>query len=85
MKFGKEWFGEMRPKFDALLKAYLANGAWVRLRCPIVPGANDTPDHLDAIKRWQADSRIERVECLDYHTIGNAKYADLGRDAPTFG
>ncbi len=26
MKFGKEWFGEMRPKFDALLKAYFADG-----------------------------------------------------------
>jgi len=27
MKFGKEWFTpEMRPKFDALLKAYFANG-----------------------------------------------------------
>jgi len=26
MKFTKEWFGQMRPKFDALLKAYFANG-----------------------------------------------------------
>lgn len=26
MKFGKEWFGEMRPKFNALLRAYFAQG-----------------------------------------------------------
>lgn len=26
MKFGKEWFGQMRPKIDALLRTYFANG-----------------------------------------------------------
>jgi pyruvate-formate lyase len=26
MKFTREWFGPMRPKFDALLRAYFANG-----------------------------------------------------------
>ena len=26
MKFGKEWFGEMRPKFDALLRTYFKHG-----------------------------------------------------------
>lgn len=26
MKFSRGWFGEMRPKFDALLRAYFANG-----------------------------------------------------------
>jgi pyruvate-formate lyase len=26
MKFSKEWFGRMRPKFDALLKTYFARG-----------------------------------------------------------
>jgi pyruvate-formate lyase len=26
MKFSKEWFGAMRPKFDALLRAYFARG-----------------------------------------------------------
>lgn len=26
MKFGKEWFGSLRPKFDALLRTYFARG-----------------------------------------------------------
>ena len=26
MKFTKDWFGDMRPKFDALLRTYFAQG-----------------------------------------------------------
>lgn len=59
--------------------------ASVVLRCPIVPGVNDRPDHFDGIAAL-ADRYdcIERVEIEPYHRFGEAKYAALNRPVPSF-
>ncbi len=63
-----------------------AAGARIVLRCPLVPGLNDTPEHLDAVAGLAEGLRgIEEVTLLPYHPIGVDKYAGLGRYAPYAG
>lgn len=67
------------------LDALHALGARIRLRCPIVTGVNDTPEHLAAIESFsRADPPFETIEQIPYHTAGNSKYADLARSTPSF-
>lgn len=65
------------------LRALLASGARVTLRCPIIPGANDRVDDLaglrDLIRQLPT---LYAVEVLPYHSTGNAKYPRLGRRVP---
>ena len=50
----------------------------VVLRCPIIPGVNDTPAHHDAIQALRTYGNITQVELLPYHHIGEIKWAQLG-------
>jgi pyruvate formate lyase activating enzyme len=60
-----------------------ARGARIILRCPIIPGVNDTPAHTAAIAALNAAGpAFEAIERLPYHTIGHAKYTDLSRPTP---
>lgn len=60
-------------------------GKPVILRCPIVPGCNDRPDHFAAIAALaNAHPTIERVELAPYHSFGEQKYPTLGRRLPAF-
>ncbi|MGN1062447.1 MAG: glycyl-radical enzyme activating protein, partial [Candidatus Scatosoma sp.] len=68
------------------LKKIDEKGAKTVLRCPIIPGANDTEDHFNGI----ADvanclKNILRVEIEPAHTIGEAKYAEMGYEKSAFG
>ena len=54
-------------------------GASVILRCPLVPGVNDSPDHLRAIAALaQRRPGPLRVEIMPYHSMGNEKALRLG-------
>ncbi len=50
------------------------NGATVILRCPVIPGLNDRPEHFEAIaalsKRYV---QIKGVELMAYHKMGVSK------------
>lgn len=80
----RRWTGVDGHRIRRNLETLLEAGARVRLRCPVVPGANDTPQHLRALEAFESSGRFEQVERLDYHCVGNPKYADLGRPAPRF-
>jgi len=80
----RRWVGSDGHLILENLEALLAAGSRVRLRCPIIPGANDTPGHRAALVRWERDPRIEKVERLPYHNTGNTKYTDLDRPVPRF-
>lgn len=58
--------------------------AAVLLRCPIIPGVNDTPDHEAALTAMETSGSYVDVERLSYHTAGLSKYEDLGMEAPRF-
>lgn len=56
-------------------------GASTVLRCPIIPGINDTPAHFQAIA--QTANQLKHVQGIDvepYHPLGSGKSAMLGRD-----
>jgi pyruvate formate lyase activating enzyme len=55
--------------------------AQLLLRCPLVPGVNDTPEHLAGIAAL-ADRypRLEGVEVMPYHDLGRDKAARIGQE-----
>lgn len=54
-------------------------GAHVALRCPIIPGVNDTDAHFAAIRALKKQhSCIESAEIMAYHDIGKTKWDALG-------
>lgn len=51
----------------------------VWLRLPIIPGVNDTKEHIAAAANLKKRfSCIERIELMPYHSIGAAKWEQLG-------
>ncbi len=55
-------------------------GAVIFLRCPLVPGVNDSPEHLAAIAGWaERLSGVEEVTLEPYHPLGMEKAERLGR------
>ena len=61
------------------LKKLHAAGAEIVLRCPVIPGVNDTPEHFAGIARLARElPRLLRIDLLPYHALGNDKRAQLG-------
>lgn len=55
-------------------------GAAIILRCPIIPGLNDRPDHFHGVGRLTYElPHVQGVEILPYHPLGTSKSARLGR------
>jgi pyruvate formate lyase activating enzyme len=49
------------------------------LRCPIIPGINDTSAHFEAIRLLkQKYNEIREVELMPYHETGAGKWENLG-------
>ncbi|MGE5557507.1 MAG: glycyl-radical enzyme activating protein [Bacillota bacterium] len=58
-------------------------GAAVILRCPLVPGVNDSPDHLKGIASLSEKyPGLKGIEIMPYHDLGRDKLLRLGK-APT--
>jgi len=66
------------------LEALLANCATVILRCPIIPTANDQPEHFEAIAALAQNHPQLRVEILPYHAMGTDKATRLQVPCPPF-
>ncbi len=67
----------------ANLALILERGAPLWLRCPLVAGVNDAPEHLGRIAQLAARyPQMERVDLLPYHNIGSGKYAEYGMHDP---
>ena len=71
-------FERLISGLDILDKA----GAKVRLRCPIIPGVNDSSGHIRLIAET-ADSHpsVNSVELEPYHPLGLRKYGNIGSEA----
>jgi pyruvate formate lyase activating enzyme len=53
--------------------------ARIHLRCPLIPGVNDSDSHFRAIADLcERLDTIEAVELLPYHNFGEHKYRQLG-------
>lgn len=65
------------------LEFLMEKGATVWLRCPLVPGVNDTPEHLQCIAALDRQyPKLERIDLLPYHSVGSGKYAEYGIPNP---
>lgn len=54
-------------------------GARVLLRCPIIPGINDTDEQIAGIaKLANSYSQIQGVQIMPYHDLGVEKWRELG-------
>lgn len=54
-------------------------GCQIILRCPLIPGVNDSDDHFEAIARFEKDyPKLLKIQILPYHHIGHAKYERYG-------
>lgn len=61
---------------DALGRA----GATVVLRCPIIPGYSDDPEHFGRIAELSRLPQVRRVELLPYHDFGVGKAKSIGSE-----
>jgi len=55
----------------------------IRLRCPLIPGVNDSPEHLDGIARLRRSyPSLVGIDLMAYHNVGNSKYERYGLENP---
>lgn len=55
------------------------NGASIILRCPLIPGVNDDPEHLEGIARLSLKyPNLWGIEIMPYHNLGVSKSERLG-------
>lgn len=63
-------------------KAAKRSRIWVR--CPVIPGFNDSEEHFEAMARFVRGmgDAVEQVSLLPYHRFGELKYAAGGKTYP---
>lgn len=55
------------------------HGKSIILRCPIIPGLNDTADHFGGIRALdERYPRLRGIELMPYHDFGNSKRPSVG-------
>jgi pyruvate formate lyase activating enzyme len=66
-------------KIERMLEKIVRSGAPVRLRLPIIPGINDTPEHFDGIRAVIKTYGLQgKAEIMPYHSIGAGKWKACG-------
>jgi pyruvate formate lyase activating enzyme len=66
-----------KPVIESLSLLREKNAA-VILRCPIVPGINDTDKHFSEIKKIQMDHpNVIKAEIMAYHNTGSQKWDEI--------
>jgi glycyl-radical enzyme activating protein len=54
-------------------------GARIRIRCPLIPGINDSQEHLEGIAHLSHRyPELDGIDLMAYHNVGNAKYERFG-------
>jgi pyruvate formate lyase activating enzyme len=77
----KYFIGAPNELIVSNLKMLLDTGAKVILRCPMVEGVNDTPEHLEGIAAlYRSYPELLGVEIMAYHNMGRDKGIRVGLD-----
>ncbi|MBQ6563178.1 MAG: glycyl-radical enzyme activating protein [Clostridia bacterium] len=81
----RQWTGTDNRRILANLRNLSSCGVDIVLRCPLIPGVNDTTDHFLGIAGLTEELQgIRRVEILPYHSLGNNKRVQLGLESESF-
>jgi pyruvate formate lyase activating enzyme len=79
------WTGAGNELVLSNLDFLYRSGARILLRCPLLPGINDSQEHFEAIAILnQKYPRLHGIEILPYHDTGHYKFGLLGMDPPRF-
>lgn len=62
------------------LERLLSAGQSIHIRFPVIPGINDSPDHLHSLGFYLQQKQLHTLHLLPYHAIGSDKYARRGLD-----
>ena len=76
----EELIGLSEKNVLATLDALGEAGARVILRCPLIPGFNDTDEHFSRIAELSGRPGVDHVEVLPYHDLGVGKAKSIGSD-----
>lgn len=61
------------------LRALDAEGGRFILRCPLIPGVNDRPDHLENVRRLALSlGGVRQVQIMPYHRLARGKAVRYG-------
>ncbi len=75
----KKYTSRSNEKILANLDYLARSNASIILRCPVIPGINDTNQHFRAIASLSNTyTAIQQVEIMPYHDWGSHKYEQLG-------
>ncbi|HHT73020.1 MAG TPA: glycyl-radical enzyme activating protein [Firmicutes bacterium] len=77
----KRYTGVGQELILANLEVLYEAGAEIILRCPLIPGINDSQEHFQAIAQLEKKyPRLRGIEIMVYHNLGNDKAKRLRRD-----
>lgn len=75
----RKWTGASNRQILKNLRQLDEDGAKLVLSCPIIPGVNDTSEHLISIARLAESLRhVIRIKVEPFHPLGSSKCARLG-------
>lgn len=64
------------------LRKLAESGARIWMRVPVIPGYNDSDQHIRELAELAGELDAERLCLLPFHTLGREKYSQLGRVYP---
>jgi len=77
----RRWTGAGNAPILANLEALSRVHGCIWIRVPVIPGANDDLENLEATARFVAGlPGVRRLDLLPYHSIGAAKFRRLGKE-----
>ena len=80
-----KWTGADNRLIRENLEKLHGRGAKIVLRCPVIPGVNDTDAHFRGVAELLSRlPGIRRADLLPYHALGNDKRLQLGRPRDGF-
>ncbi len=75
--------GQSNVRIMTNLDRLYHTGAKIILRCPLIPGLNDSREHLDQIIRLcHQYPHLLGIEIMPYHELGRSKSKQIGRQIP---
>ena len=78
----RQWTGVSNDRILENLRTLDKMGAKIVLRCPVIPGVNDTPAHFQGVaKIANSLTHLQEIHLEPYHPLGVSKARRLGRES----